>query len=170
MKVQLRKINTALFQLAAAFLLGVLAGCTLAAAEEPLQSASLYGRTPSLLVLVWLPLAALFLGTSTLGYVFVALLVTLRGYLLSASFSFLLAGGMPLHSALLTIGLPGLFSVSAFFLLCEDAVSSSRIISLCSECSISRSGRFFQPQRLLLSMLLLVAAAVMQIYFLPLIV
>ena len=170
MKAKLRMINTALFQLTAAFLLGVLFGCFLVASGNAYHEPYSYGGAPSLLVLLWLPLITLLLGTSTVGYWLIPLLASLRGYLLSASFIILILSGTPLKTALLMIGLPGLFSVPAFFLLCEDAVSSSRIICLCSECSISKSCGYFQPLRLLLSLVLLVSAAVVQIYFIPLIV
>ena len=163
-------INTSLFPLTGAFLLGTILG-TLTGFHcvSPLSSFGVESGV-SLTVLLWLPLLALLLGTSVFGYWILPLLMILRGYMLSASFSFLLSGGFSLRSALVMAGLPALFSVPAFFLLCEEAVSSSRILCLCSVSGLTRRCEYIRPFCLLVIILLLLAAAATQIYLVPQIV
>ena len=120
--------------------------------------------------LLWLPLFVLFLGTSVLGSWAVPVLMVLRGYMLSASFSLLLIAGFDLKTAIVLTALPAVFSVPAFFLLCEEAVSSSRIIRLCSESGLTRRCEYIRPLRLFVTVFLLLIAAAAQIYLVPQIV
>ena len=170
MRVQLRMINTVLFQLAGTFLAGVILGVLIKTPVMPAQLELGVKASANPVSLLWLPMGVFLLGTSTLGYKLVPLFVFLRGYLLTASLSILLRSGMESESALLAVALPAFFSVPAFFLLCEDAVSSSRILCLCSESGLMRSCRYIQPLRLLSSVLLLLTAAAAQIYLVPQIV
>lgn len=169
LKAQLRRINTGLLPLVICFFAGVLLGTICGGVTMPLQIVS-SGDGNGLLTSLWLPVLVLLLGTSTMGHRVIPLLMLLRGYLLSASFAIFLCSGVRTDTAFFVIGLPAVFSVPAFFLLCEDAVSASRIICLCSECNLIRNCGYIQPGRLILSASLLLAAAALQIYFLPLIV
>jgi len=170
LRMQLRMINTVLFHLAGAFLAGVVLGLIVKTPVTPLQLDGGAAVTANPVSLFWLPLCVFALGTSTLGYILVPLFVFLRGYLLTASLSILLRGGMESSAALLAVALPALFPVPAFFLLCEDAVSSSRILCLCSESGLTRRCGYIRPVRLLISVALLLAAAAAQIYLIPQIV
>ena len=166
----LRRVNAALWQLLCAFFAGSLIGTAAGYFSHPLSIGGSAAGHVGLASVVWLPLTVLILGTSTVGYKMIPWLMLLRGYLLSASFSIILGSGAAMESALLSVGLPALFSLPAFFLLCEDAVSVSRIICLCSECSLVRRCSYIQPKRFILSVILLATAAAMQIYILPRIV
>lgn len=163
-------INTSLLQLAGTFLLGVMVGtlvslyCAVPAELNNIQNG------PSLASVLWLPLLAFLLGTSVLGHWMIPPLMILRGYMLAASFAFLIRGGFALENAIALTVLPALFSVPAFFLLCEEAVSSSRILRLCSESGLTRSCSYIGPLRLTVIVLLLLTAAAVQIYLLPKIV
>ena len=162
-------INTSLLQLTGTFLLGVIGG-TLVGCSSSTPCISYVQVSFSSIAVLWLPLLVFLLGTSFLGYWIVLLLMLLRGYMLSASFSFLLQGGLDLKTALLLTALPALFSVPAFFLLCEEAVSSSRIFRLCSESGLIRRCGYIRPFRLLVTVFLFLAAAAVQIYLIPQIV
>jgi len=170
LKVQLRRINTSLLQLACAFLMGSFLGLllNLHSLHSVELTASQGGFSPA--ALIWLPTLSFVLGTSILGYWVVPLLVFLRGYMLTASFSILLSGGIDVRASLLMVALPAVFSVPALFLLAEDAVSASRILCVCTESGLMRSCAYIRPARLITAVLLLLAAAAVQIYLVPQIV
>ena len=166
----MRRINTSILQLFTAFCVGTVWGTLLGLhGDVPMRLSRAEGSL-SLVSLLWLPLMAFLLGTSVLGCWIVPLLVALRGYMLSAAFTFLLKSGMDLTSALALMALPAAFSVPALFLLCEEAVSASRILRLCSESGLTRRCEYIRPLRLLVTVLLLLTAAAVQIYLLPQIV
>lgn len=175
MNDRLQKNNTGIYLLFFAFLLGILLGTLWSFLTVPFEMALPIipdnGEAfPALLALLWLPAVALLLATSTMGYKLIPILLLVRGYLLSASVTIFLQCGLKATDILLVVGAPAFFSVPAFFLLCEDAAASSRILCLCSESGLIRGCGCFQSSRLWLSGALLAFAAWMQIYFLPLIV
>jgi len=170
LRARLRMINTSLLQLAGAFLLGVILGTLAGYLSSPVFGYTNPQVGCSLVALFWLPLSAFLLGTSLLGCWLVPLLMLLRGYMLSASFLFLLHGGYDLKTACVLTALPALFSVPALFLLSEEALSSSRILQLCSESGLTRRCVYIRPVRLLVTVLLLLIAAAVQIHFIPQIV
>ena len=163
-------MNGALLPLFVAFFLGILIGTLTGCISAAPALEGIVREGISLASLLWLPLLAAILGTSTMGYKLIPLLMFLRAYLLSASFTIMLGSKLAAGEVLLRIGLPALFSVPAFFLLCEEAASLSRILCLCSESSLVRKCGYIQPLRLLVVLALLSASAAVQIYILPRIV
>lgn len=171
----LQRINRVLLWLVLPFLAGCFLGAIIWSVPgfiSPLSfTIEVEGKaTADFCSLLWLPFLALLLSTSTLGYRMMPLLALLRGYLMSASAALLLISGASRSTVLLSIGLPALFSVPAFFLVCEASAASSRVISLCSKSSLIRSCDGIGAARLLISACLLTASAAVQIYILPLIV
>lgn len=111
---------------------------------------------------------AVFLSAVLFGFLLLPVLFLFRGFLLSYSVSLLLAGGLPAGKACLIIGIPALFSLSALFLLGEEA--------FCSSLDIYRTCRgyprvrfsFVSADRLLTAALLLSAAAFVRQLLIPL--
>lgn len=127
----------ALVVLSISFFLGGVAGCLLAASVDGgggeslaaylkgfLTVARVDGVTPPpLLPLLWevlrWPLFAIVLGFTALGVIGLPILFSVRGFLLSfaaASFSRMFGGAGSLMAAVV-FGVPGLFSIPAFFAL-----------------------------------------------------
>ena len=91
-----------------------------------------------------------------------------RGFLLSYSVSVLLAGGVPAARACLIVGLPALFSLTALFLLGEEAFCSSLdIYRTCRGYPTVRFS-FVSADRLLIAALLVSAAAFVRQLLIPL--
>ena len=111
---------------------------------------------------------AVFLSAVLFGFLLLPILFLFRGFLLSYSVSVLLAGGISAGKACLIIGIPALFSLSALFLLGEEA--------FCSSLDIYRTCRgyprvrfsFVSADRLLIAALLLSAAAFVRQLLIPL--
>lgn len=111
---------------------------------------------------------AVFLSAVLFGFLLLPILFLFRGFLLSYSVSVLLAGGVPTGRACLIVGLPALFSLTALFLLGEEA--------FCSSLDIYRTCRgyprvrfsFISADRLLIAALLLSAAALARQLLIPL--
>ena len=111
---------------------------------------------------------AVFLSAVLFGFLLLPILFLFRGFLLSYSVSVLLAGGISAMKACLIIGIPALFSLSALFLLGEEA--------FCSSLDIYRTCRgyprvrfsFVSADRLLIAALLLSAAAFVRQLLIPL--
>lgn len=111
---------------------------------------------------------AVFLSAVLFGFLLLPILFLFRGFLLSYSVSVLLAGGISAVKACLIIGIPALFSLSALFLLGEEA--------FCSSLDIYRTCRgyprvrfsFVSADRVLIAALLLSAAALVRQLLIPL--
>lgn len=113
-------------------------------------------------------LIAVFLSAVLFGFILLPILFLFRGFLLSYSAAVLLAGGFSAGKACLIIGIPAFFSLSALFLLGEEA--------FCSSLDIYRTCRgyprirfsFVSTDRLLIAALLLSAAAFVRQLLIPL--
>lgn len=113
-------------------------------------------------------LIAVFLSAVLFGFVLLPILFLFRGFLLSYSASLLLRSGTGTGSVCLLLGLPALFSLSALFLLGEEA--------FCSSLDIYRTYRgypriripFISADRLLTASLLISAAAFVRRFLIPL--
>ena len=109
-----------------------------------------------------------FLSAVLFGFVLLPILFLARGFLLSYSAAALLASGVSAGKACLILGIPALFSLSALFLLGEEA--------FCSSLDIYRTCRgyprirfsFVSTDRLLIAALLLSAAAFVRQLLTPL--
>ena len=148
--------------------LGTLAGSRI---FPPLADASLSGSA-GYLRLLWTYSApcfiAVFLSAVLFGFLLLPILFLFRGFLLSYSVSVLLAGGVPAGKACLIVGLPALFSLTALFLLGEEAFCSSLdIYRTCRGYSTVRFS-FVSADRLLIAALLVSAAAFVRQLLIPL--
>lgn len=109
-----------------------------------------------------------FLSAVLFGFVLLPILFLFRGFLLSYSVAALLVSGVSAGKACLILGIPALFSLSALFLLGEEA--------FCSSLDIYRTCRgyprirfsFVSADRLLIAALLLSAAAFVRQLLIPL--
>ncbi len=109
-----------------------------------------------------------FLSAVLFGFILLPILFLFRGFLLSYSVAALLAGGVSAGKACLIIGIPAFFSLSALFLLGEEAFCSSLdIYRTCRGCPRIRFS-FVSTDRLLISALLLSAAAFVRQLLIPL--
>ena len=112
-------------------------------------------------------LITVFLSAALFGFVLLPILFFFRGFLLSYSTAALLACGVSAGKACLIVGIPALFSLSALFLLGEEA--------FCSSLDIYRTCRgyprirfsFVSTDRLLFAELLLSAAAFVRQLLIP---
>lgn len=112
-------------------------------------------------------LITVFLSAVLFGFVLLPILFFFRGFLLSYSAAALLACGVSAGKACLIVGIPALFSLSALFLLGEEA--------FCSSLDIYRTCRgyprirfsFVSTDRLLFAVLLLSAAAFVRQLLIP---
>ena len=112
--------------------------------------------------------AALFLGTSLTGVFFVPLLAVARGFAFSCSSAVIIGsgGGSGVIAGLVSLGLPALFSVPCFIVVCEYAVGrSKRLIAL----SNGRSPGYFESRggALILTIPVLIIGALIDIYLVP---
>ena len=111
---------------------------------------------------------AVFLSAVLFGFLLLPILFLFRGFLLSYSVSVLLAGGVPAGRACLIVGLPALFSLTALFLLGEEAFCSSLdIYRTCRGYPTVRFS-FVSADRLLIAALLVSAAAFVRQLLIPL--
>ena len=111
---------------------------------------------------------AVFLSAVLFGFLLLPILFLFRGFLLSYSVSVLLAGGVPAGMACLIVGLPALFSLTALFLLGEEAFCSSLdIYRTCRGYPTVRFS-FASADRLLIAALLVFAAAFVRQLLIPL--
>lgn len=107
---------------------------------------------------------AVFLSAVLFGFLLLPILFLFRGFLLSYSVSVLLAGGVPAG----IVGLPALFSLTALFLLGEEAFCSSLdIYRTCRGYPTVRFS-FVSADRLLIAALLVSAAAFVRQLLIPL--
>ena len=111
---------------------------------------------------------AVFLSAVLFGFLLLPILFLFRGFLLSYSVSMLLMGGVPAERACLIVGLPALFSLTALFLLGEEAFCSSLdIYRTCRGYPAVRFS-FVSADRLLIAALLVSAAAFVRQLLIPL--
>ena len=111
---------------------------------------------------------AVFLSAVLFGFLLLPILFLFRGFLLSYSVSVLLTGGVPAGRACLIVGLPALFSLTALFLLGEEAFCSSLdIYRTCRGYPAVRFS-FVSADRLLIAALLVSAAAFVRQLLIPL--
>ena len=152
--------------------LGTLAGSRIfPPVPESVADASLSGSA-GYLRLLWTYSApcfiAVFLSAVLFGFLLLPILFLFRGFLLSYSVSVLLAGGVPAARACLIVGLPALFSLTALFLLGEEAFCSSLdIYRTCRGYPTVRFS-FVSADRLLIAALLVSAAAFVRQLLIPL--
>ena len=154
--------------------LAMLFGASLGTVPESVASladASLSGSA-GYLRLLWTYSApcfiAVFLSAVLFGFLLLPILFLFRGFLLSYSVSVLLAGGVPAARACLIVGLPALFSLTALFLLGEEAFCSSLdIYRTCRGYPTVRFS-FVSTDRLLIAALLVSAAAFVRQLLIPL--
>ena len=111
---------------------------------------------------------SVFLSAVLFGFLLLPILFLFRGFLLSYSVSVLLAGGVPAGRACLIVGIPALFSLTALFLLGEEAFCSSLdIYRTCRGYPTVRFS-FVSADRLLIAALLVSAAAFVRQLLIPL--
>lgn len=112
-------------------------------------------------------LLILFLAGSVTGVFFLPLLCIIRGYLLGCTAASLTAfdGGWLL--SLLVVGLPALFTLPGFFLLCEDGMFTSRRLLILSVGGAEPRRAVPIYRHCLIAAVLLIIAAVLQHYLIP---
>ena len=151
--------------------LAMLFGASLGTLAGSLADAALSGSA-GYLRLLWTYSApcfiAVFLSAVLFGFLLLPILFLFRGFLLSYSVSVLLTGGVPAGRACLIVGLPALFSLTALFLLGEEAFCSSLdIYRTCRGYPAVRFS-FVSADRLLIAALLVSAAAFVRQLLIPL--
>ncbi len=113
-------------------------------------------------------LITVFLSAVLFGFLLIPILFLFRGFLLSYSISALLTSGVPAGKACLIIGIPALFSLSALFLLGEEAFCSSLDIYRTCRGNPRIRFSFASADRLLIAALLLSASAFVRQLLVPL--
>jgi len=111
---------------------------------------------------------ALFLGTSLTGVVLIPALAVMRGFVLSLASASVLASSAEsgLLMCLTVLGLPAIFSIPCFILLCEyGAGRSRRLIALAN----GRGPGFYEPGSgtLFIALPVLIIGAVIDIWLVP---
>lgn len=111
---------------------------------------------------------ALFLGTSLTGVVLIPALAVVRGFALSFASASVLASSTEggLLMCLTVLGLPALFSIPCFILLCEyGAGRSRRLIALAN----GRGPGFYEPGSgtLFITLPVLIIGAIIDIWLVP---
>ena len=115
----------------------------------------------------WPCLLAVFLSTTLLGVFLLPALFLLRGFLIAGSVAVLLRCGYSAETACLAVGIPAVFSLTSFFLLGEESFCSAySIYRTCLDRSRIRYS-FVGFDRLLISVLLLSAAALARQFLIP---
>lgn len=107
---------------------------------------------------LWPLLPVLFLGTSSLGYLFIPAMSLQRGFCFSAAVC-AMAGRYSPSQVFMLVGVPGLFLLPAFLLGCESAAESSLRMGDYTPAETQESGSFYW-----MIMLLLMGAAA-RLYF-----
>lgn len=112
--------------------------------------------------------AALLLGTSLTGVFLIPLLAAARGFVFSCASAAVIGSGAGngIMASLVSLGLPALFSIPCFIVVCEYAVGrSKRLIAL----SNGRAPRYFEFRSgtLILTIPVLIIGALIDIYLVP---
>jgi hypothetical protein len=173
--------NTAgsvIYLLAFCFLAGSLAGCMvglLSTAGDGLGALGAYADqsegVTSFFQSLWAcskyHLLALLLAGTVFGVLALPLLSLFRGYLLGCAASALTALDGGFFLSLVVIGLPSLFSLPVFFLLCDDGMAVSQYILLRSLGRPAPARRIPLANHCVLAVVLLTVSALIQQLLIP---
>jgi UPF0716 family protein affecting phage T7 exclusion len=170
--------GVAVFFLASCFFIGSVAGCMVGGFSPSGDLGStLSGYVDTdrdiigFFVTLWAcskyHLLILFLASSVAGVFFLPLLCVIRGYLLGCTAASLTAfdGGWLL--SLLVVGLPAVFTLPGFFLLCEDGMFTSRRLLVLSAGGAEPRRSVPLYRHCLVAAVLLIIAALLQHFLIP---
>ena len=171
-------VSSVIYLLAFCFLGGSLAGCMVGFLSTPGEGLGALGAYAdqgegfsSFILSLWAcskyHLLALLLAGTVFGVLALPLLSVFRGYLLGCAASALTAMDGGLFLSLVVIGLPSLFSLPAFFLLCDDGMAVSRYILLRSLGRPVPVRRVPLANHLVLAAVLLTVSALIQQLLIP---
>jgi hypothetical protein len=170
--------SSAIYLLAFCLLAGSLAGCMVGYLSTPGDGLGALGAyadqsegVASFFQSLWNSskfhlLALLFAGT-VFGVLALPLLCVFRGYLLGCAASALTALDGGFFLSLVVIGLPSLFSLPAFFLLCNDGMTVSRYIMMRSLGRPAPARRVPLVNHCALAVVLLTVSALIQQLLIP---